>query len=69
MTNTRDPDRAPDAPTSPYGPQRGQVDDAAGGADSSPYEATPSGEKADAAADPSTTCRQPDEPDRHAAGR
>ncbi|MDB5309252.1 MAG: hypothetical protein JWO38_3454 [Gemmataceae bacterium] len=70
MPNQRDPGREPDKPTSPYGPHRGRVDEAAGGADSSPYEATPSGEKADSAADPSTSRRQPgDSPDRPAAGR
>lgn len=40
-----DPQREPDKPTSPYGPQRDLIDEAAGGADSSPYEADPSGEK------------------------
>jgi hypothetical protein len=63
------PTRDRGLPSSPYGPQRGQVDEAAGGADSSPYEATPSGEKADAAADPATTRRQPTDPDRPAPGR
>lgn len=65
----RDPEREPDMPTSPYGPQKDLVDEAAGGADSSPYEATPSGEKADAANDPATTRRQPKTPDRPAPGR
>ena len=64
------PNRDPDMPSSPYGPQRGRVDEAAGGADSSPYEATPSGEKADAADDPATPRRRrDDDPDRPAAGR
>jgi hypothetical protein len=33
-------------------PHHGHTDEAAGGADSSPFEAEPSGEKADAARDP-----------------
>jgi len=32
--------------TSPYGPQHGRVDDASGGADSSPFEAMSSDERA-----------------------
>ena len=44
------PDRPEDKPpTSPYGPYRGHVDEAAGGADSSPFEDVPSGEKEEAA--------------------
>ena len=35
--------------TSPYGPQHGHVDQAAGGADSSPFEDVPSGEQKEAA--------------------
>jgi hypothetical protein len=35
--------------SSPYGPQPEGVDEASGGADSSPFEAVPSGEKAPAA--------------------
>jgi hypothetical protein len=35
--------------SSPYGPQHGHVDEAAGGADSSPLEDVPSGQKAAAA--------------------
>ena len=35
--------------SSPYGPQHGHVDEAAGGADSSPLEDVPSGEKRQAA--------------------
>ena len=47
--------------TSPYGPQR-RVDEAAGGADSSPYEATPAEERPAAAADPATAAtHRPDE--------
>jgi hypothetical protein len=38
---------------SPYGPQHGRVDEAAGGADSSPFEAAPSGRKLDEARTPS----------------
>lgn len=43
----RDPDRPEDDHTlaSPYGPQYGHVDEAAGGADSSPFETIQSGEK------------------------
>jgi len=33
------------AATSPYGPHHGEGDEAAGGADSSPFEATPSEER------------------------
>ncbi|HEY1377704.1 MAG TPA: hypothetical protein VGF55_12970 [Gemmataceae bacterium] len=47
-----DPTRRPDErgrPSSPYGPQHGHVDEAAGGADSSPLEDVPSGEKKEAA--------------------
>jgi len=43
------PDHRTDA--SPYGPQPEQVDEAAGGADSSPFETEPSGEKGPAAED------------------
>jgi hypothetical protein len=44
------PDRPEDQPpTSPYGPHRGHVDEAAGGADSSPFEDVPSGQKEKAA--------------------
>jgi hypothetical protein len=47
--------------TSPYGPQR-RTDEAAGGADSSPYENVPSGERPAAAADPATKAtHRPDE--------
>lgn len=67
--DNRDPEREPDRPTSPYGPQHDRIDEAAGGADSSPYEATPSGEKTDAATDPATTRRQQTDPDRPPAGR
>jgi len=38
--------------SSPYGPQYRQVDEAAGGADSSPYENVPSGEKGGQSAAP-----------------
>ncbi len=52
-----------DEVTSPYGPQR-HVDEAAGGADSSPYEATPADERPAAAADPATKAtHRPDEKD------
>jgi len=47
--------------TSPYGPQR-RTDDAAGGADSSPYDAESSAGRPDAAADPATKAtHRPDE--------
>jgi hypothetical protein len=36
----------------PYGPQHGHIDEAAGGADSSPHETEPAGERLDAARDP-----------------
>jgi hypothetical protein len=53
MTSPRDKDpKRDDADrtlASPYGPQYGHVDEAAGGADSSPYETEPSGEKGAAA--------------------
>jgi hypothetical protein len=49
------PERRDDRPlSSPYGPQRGHVDEAAGGADSSPLETEPPGERKDKAADPVT---------------
>jgi hypothetical protein len=38
--------------SSPYGPQYRGVDEAAGGADSSPYENVPTGEREDQAAAP-----------------
>ena len=41
------PDRRTDS--SPYGPQPERVDEAAGGADSTPFETLPSGEKGPAA--------------------
>jgi hypothetical protein len=56
------PDRDDDV-TSPYGPQR-HVDEAAGGADSSPYETVPPEERPAAAADPATAAtHRPDETD------
>ena len=58
MAESRTPKKDRQPPSSPYGPQQGQVDEAAGGADSSPYETRPSGEKADAAAEESTKRRQ-----------
>ena len=40
------PERRDDRPlSSPYGPQHGHVDEAAGGADSSPLETVPPGER------------------------
>lgn len=39
------PRPAGEVPTSPYGPHHGRVDEAAGGADSSPHETEPSGER------------------------
>jgi hypothetical protein len=57
------PDRD-DEVTSPYGPQR-HVDEAAGGADSSPYETVPSADRPAAAENPATTStHRPDETDR-----
>lgn len=56
------PDGRPDPPPaggSPYGPQYGQVDESAGGADSSPFENEPSGMKYDAAHAPERRDRQP----------
>jgi hypothetical protein len=44
-----DPNRTRRTDASPYGPQPEQVDEAAGGADSTPFENAPSGEKAQAA--------------------
>lgn len=41
-----------DPVTTPYGPHHGQVDEAAGGADSSPFENEPSGRRLDAAETP-----------------
>lgn len=43
--------------SSPYGPQYRQVDEAAGGADSSPYENVPSGEKEQHAVAPPNAAR------------
>jgi hypothetical protein len=45
------PDRDDHAPSSPYGPQD-HIDEAAGGADSSPHEATPADERPAAARAP-----------------
>ena len=47
MSDRRDDNRRNDA--SPYGPQPNGVDEAAGGADSTPFENLPSGEKGPAA--------------------
>ncbi|HEX4609098.1 MAG TPA: hypothetical protein VH092_12900 [Urbifossiella sp.] len=62
------PDPKPDRDdvTSPYGPQR-RVDEAAGGADSSPYETVPSADRPAAAADPATSVTH--RPDESAARR
>lgn len=43
------PRPAGEVPTSPYGPQHGRVDEAAGGADSSPHETESSDERKAAA--------------------
>ncbi len=52
MADKHDQSTNPDTPpASPYGPQR-RTDEAAGGADSSPFETAPSGEKADMAERP-----------------
>jgi hypothetical protein len=51
-TDPNDPAYRPDERgrlSSPYGPQPDQVDEAAGGADSSPLEDVPDGEKKEAA--------------------
>jgi hypothetical protein len=48
----------------PYGPQHGHVDEAAGGADSSPYETDPTGERRDAARDPAKKAPGANEPPR-----
>jgi hypothetical protein len=40
-----DPDPADREPASPYGPHPHGVDEAAGGADSSPHESEPTGER------------------------
>jgi hypothetical protein len=58
MTDRRD-DRRIDS--SPYGPQPERVDEAAGGADSSPFENQPSGEKAPAAEEDRKERRKRDE--------
>lgn len=50
-------------PTSPYGPQD-HTDEAAGGADSSPYEATPSEDRPAAAKTPPNAPRGADRPGR-----
>jgi hypothetical protein len=49
--STPDRDKDRDA-ASPSGPQHGHVDEAAGGADSSPEETAPAGEKEEAARQP-----------------
>ena len=46
----------------PYGPQEGHVDTAAGGADSSPYENQPSGERREAAREPAKKSPGANEP-------
>jgi len=70
MPQKKDFNRDPDnPPASPYGPQR-RTDDAAGGADSSPFETEPSGQKADAAERPAERGRtQTGDPDRPDANR
>ncbi|MBN9517268.1 hypothetical protein J0H58_01920 [bacterium] len=60
MKRDKNPDRDDDDVTSPYGPQR-RTDEAAGGADSSPYETTPSTERPTVAKDdPSTAAESGD---------
>ena len=50
MPEKRKSDTEPDHVLgSPSGPQYGHVDEAAGGADSSPFETVPAGEQSDAA--------------------
>ncbi len=53
MKPDKNPDRDDDV-TSPYGPQR-RTDEAAGGADGSPYETTPSAERPQVARDDPST--------------
>ena len=43
----------------PRGPHRGHVDEAAGGADSSPLETEPSGSKHDGGSRPGPACERP----------
>jgi len=43
--NNAEPDDAKTPPASPYGPHPRGVDEAAGGADSSPFETEPTGER------------------------
>lgn len=60
MSDRREKNRRTDA--SPYGPQPEQVDEAAGGADSTPFETQPSGEKAHAAEENGKEQGKPIEP-------
>jgi hypothetical protein len=59
-----DPTRDRRIDASPYGPQPERVDEAAGGADSTPFETQPSGEKARAAEENREEQRKPAEPSR-----
>ncbi|HVL15907.1 MAG TPA: hypothetical protein VM529_25265 [Gemmata sp.] len=60
MNPDRDRADESDAPASPYGPHPRGVDEAAGGADSSPHEAQPTGERLDRAEDERQKGREPD---------
>jgi hypothetical protein len=57
MPPDRREEHQPDS--SPYGPQHGHVDQAAGGADSSPFEDVPSGEKKEVAQEEERRGSQP----------
>ncbi len=48
-----------DPPATPYGPHPRGVDEAAGGADSSPYETEPTGERKDVADENARAGRKP----------
>lgn len=60
MTDPRDRDEQP--VSTPYGPHPRGVDEASGGADSSPFEDLPSGEKGPAAEQQKRQGLRPDEP-------
>ena len=60
MSDRREDDRRKDS--SPYGPYPQGVDEASGGADSSPFENLPSGEKAPAAEEYREVRDKPHEP-------
>jgi hypothetical protein len=60
MADPNRPDVRDDTPASPYGPQPRGVDEAAGGADSSPYDNEASGERMDKAEEDRRTVRGSD---------